>query len=237
MTRRPSHPALRTLLASLVLLLVLGSVGSARADIPLANQTNVSYTDPNGQGTTTYTLFYNLPQSVQVGTNLVVPFKLYVDNLTRLEGYVNSYNVTLTLSLGNGRQVTDVVGVSGSSAAENLGALQLHAGQGWGPVNFTLALTTSNTGLAQGQQVLGNATFNVYSQVYFNQPINDFRFQSSTAKAAYMAVQDGVPAGPETNYLGIGILVVGVLMLVASVAMRRRGPKAEAQTKKSAGAV
>lgn len=219
-----------------VIALLVAWASPAKAQSALSSQVPITYNDPSGQGTATYTIFYSMPQQAQVGSNLVVPFKLYVDNLTRLMNFLNDYNVTLSLSLHDGKQLSATEGVTGTEAANDLGALQLHTGQGWGPVNFTIPLTTSNTGLGQGQEVLVNASMTVLADIYFNQPVNTVRFGEATVSVGDMAIADGTPSGPQTNYLGIGLLGMGLVLVVVAVAVRERKAGGDA-AKKAPGSV
>lgn len=224
-------------MASLIVLaLLLAWPAPARAQSALTDQVGISYNDPNGQGLATYTIFYSMPQQAQVGTNLVIPMKLYVDNLTRLMTFLNDYNITLSLALNNGKQLSATQGISGSEAAENLGALQLHAGQGWGPVNFTVPLTPANTGLSQGQEALVNASMTVLVDMYFNQPVNAVRLEQTVLSVGYMTVADGTPSEAQTNYVGLGLLGIGVVMIIAAVATRKAKPRADV-AKKAPGSV
>jgi len=223
-----------------VLILVLGaSANAARGDTTLSSQVTLANVDPKGQGTGTFNVFYNLPQQVQVGTNVTVPIKLYVDNLTVLMSFLQDYNVSVSLSLSNGNQISGQVGVTAAEAATNLGALQLHAGQTWGPVNITLPLTPANTGLSPGQEVLANATLNLHTDVWFVQPVNGSRPESSQSHVGYAIITDGVPPGSQPNYVGLGLLAVGVIFVLGAVATRPKKTSLPGggATKKAPGSV
>src|SRR5207237_203328 len=96
--------------------------------------------------------------------------------------------VTVSVRLSNGRSVSGQAGVNSTQAAENLGAGQLHAGQEWGPVNVTLPLTQTNTGVGPGQEALGNATMRVDADVWFNQPINFYRRRTVVCAGVFESV-------------------------------------------------
>jgi hypothetical protein len=209
------------LAAIFVLVLVLSiSANAARGDTPLDGQLTLTNLDPNGNGKSTFTVFYHLPQQAEVGTSLTVPIKLYVDNLTGFMSFLQDYTVTVSLKLSNGRSISGQAGVNSTQAAEILGAGQLHAGQEWGPVNVTMPLTQTNTGLGPGQEALGNATMRVDADVWFNQPINSYRPEGNQSGIGYVLVSNGTPAGPEPNYTGIGLLVFGAILFAVSLVMR-----------------
>jgi hypothetical protein len=239
MSRSPKTIRGPTVFAALaVLALIMGaSANSARGDTALSSQLNLTNTDPDGQGTSAYSIFYNLPQQAQVGANLTVPFKLYVDNLTDLESFFISYNVTLTLSLSNGKQISTEQGITSTESTGNLGALELHAGQGWGPVNFTVPLTQANTGLSQGQELLGNASIAVIADVWYVQPVDDFRAQQNQSAVGYTVISNGTPSGGQLNYPGIALAAIGVVLVVVAVATRTRSPSSDKGLKKAPGSV
>jgi len=215
-----------TSIAALFILFLIVGIPAipARGDTPLDSQLTLTNVDPNGNGKSTFTVFYHLPQQAQVGTTLTVPIKLYVANLTGLMSFLQDYTVTVSLRLGNGRSISGQVGVNSTQAAENLGAGQLHAGQEWGPVNVTMPLTQSNTGVGPGQEALGNATMRVDADVWFNQPINFYRPEGNQSGIGYLLISNGPPSGPVPNYPGIALLGFGVVFLVVSFVMRRKGP-------------
>lgn len=236
MTKGLPTPALLAVFFVLVLILVAAAT-SASGDVALNAQVTLTCNDQYGQGTSTVTVFYGIPTNAQVGSNLTVPFKMSVVNLTRLMTFLSSYNVTIFLGLSNGKVVSGTVGVSGTQAAENLGSLQLHQGQAWGPINITLPLTQAKTGLSQGQEALANITLRVNEDIYYNQPINGFRqFQNQTS-IGYMIVANGTPAGPEPNYAGLALLGFGVILVAVSFVTRTKRPDAVAEKKASAGSV
>ncbi len=209
----------------LVMGLLVGTCASAaRGDTPLDGQVTVTNVDPNGNGKSTFTVYYHLPTQAQVGTSLTVPVKLYVADLTGLMSFLQDYTVQVTLNLNNGRVISGQVGVNSTQAAENLGAGQLHAGQEWGPANITMPLTQGNTGLASGQQALGNVTLRVDADVWFNQPINFFRPEGNQSGIGYVLISNGVPSGSVPNYAGFALLGTGVVLLAVSFVMRPRKP-------------
>jgi hypothetical protein len=215
-----------TILAALflVVLLVGTAASTARGDTPLDERLVLTNVDPNGNGVSTFTVFYHLPQQAQVGTTLTVPIKLYVDNMTKLMSFLQDYTVTVSLRLSTGKSISGQAGVNSTQAAENLGAGQLHAGQEWGPVNITLPLTQTNTGLSTGQEALGNATMRVDVDVWFNQPINFFRPEGNQSSIGYTLITNGTPSGPQPNYAGYGLLAFGVILVGVSILMRAKKP-------------
>jgi hypothetical protein len=238
---KPKSVKESSILASVfVVVLVVGiSADAARGDTPLDGQLTLTNVDPYGNGKSTYTIFYHLPQQAEVGTTLTVPIKLYVDNLTGFMSFLQDYTVTVSLKLSNGRSISGQAGVNSTQAAENLGAGQLHAGQEWGPMNITMPLTTSNTGLGAGQEALGNATLRVDDDVWFNQPIDSYRPEANQSGIGYVLISNGTPAGPEPNLVGISLLASGVILFAVSFVMRPKNPfrAGEAPPKKAPGSV
>jgi hypothetical protein len=224
---KPTNSTRETALLAVlfVLVLIVGmSAEAARGDTPLDRQVTLTNVDPDGQGKSAFTVFYHLPQQAQVGTTLTVPIKLYVANLTGLMSFLQDYKVTVSLSLNNGRSVSGQAEVNSTAAAENLGAGQLHAGQEWGPVNITIPLTQTNTGLGNGQQALGNSTMRVDADVWFNQPVNFYRPEGNQTNIGYVLISNGTPTGTEPNFVGISLLAVGIALVVISFVMRSKQP-------------
>jgi len=206
------------------ILVVAVTANAVRGETALDRQLTLTNQDPNGSGKSTFTVYYHLSQTAPVGTSLVVPVKLYVANLTGLMSFLQDYTVKVTFNLNNGKVIVGQAGVNSTQAAENLGAGQLHAGQEWGPANVTIPLTESNTGLAVGQQALGNVSMRVDVDVWFNQPINFFRPEGNQSNVGYVVVSDGTPSGPAPNYVGLVLLGLGVIILAVSVIGRRLSP-------------
>lgn len=183
---------------------------------------------PNGQGASTITVSYGLPQRAQVGSNLTVPLSLSVDNLTGLMAYFQGYNVSVRLALSNGRSLSGTAGVSTGGSGSN--EAPLHAGQSWGPVNVTIPLDGANTGLGEGQQALGNVTLQVAAVVWLGRPVNSSTVLLFKGNMGYTLVANGKPTGERPNVVGLALLVAGIAILTAAVAWRRpkRPPSAAA---------
>lgn len=160
---------------------------------------------------------------------MTVPIKLYVANLTGLMSFLQDYTVTISLTLGNGKTLSGQASVNSTAAAENLGAGQLHSGQEWGPVNVTLALTQSNTGLGNGQEALAVATLRVDADVWFNQPVNFYRPQGNQTSIGSVLISNGTPSGAMPNYPGFVLLGLGVALVAVSFVMRSKKPSSSAE--------
>jgi len=213
------------LAAAFVLLLIVGaSASAARGDTALSSKLTLTNVDPNGQGVSTFTVYYHLPQQVQVGTNLTVPVYLYVDNLTKLMSFLLDYSVQVSLTLSNGKEISGHAGVNSTNAADNFGALQLHAGESWGPTNITMPMTQTNTGLSQGQEALGNATMTVDADVWFNEPVNFYRPEVNQSSIGNVVLANGTPSGPQPNYAGFALVGFGVILVAVTVGIRPKKP-------------
>jgi hypothetical protein len=221
-------PIPSVVLALLILvILVLGAgAGATRGSPTLGSQSTFTNNDPSGQGVSTLTVFYELPQHVQVGDNLTVPIELRVDNLTGAMAYLQDYNLSIALALSDGRHISGQVGVTPKEAASNASALQLRAGEVWGILNLTVPLTPATTGLSQGREVLGNATLSVRADVWFDSPVNAAKPEEDQSPIGYLLIQDGTPAGPQPNFVGFALVAAGAILLATSlVVSRRRKPK------------
>src|SRR6267143_1720544 len=100
-----------------ILALILGiTFIAARGDTPLDSQVILTNVDPNGNGKSTFTVFYHLPKQAEVGTTLTVPINRYVANLTGLMSFLQDYTVTVSLRLSNGRSVSGQAGIDATQA-------------------------------------------------------------------------------------------------------------------------
>ena len=202
------------------MLILLAPLNSTLGNTLLSSQIGLTYNDPSGQGQSVFTLFYSIPQQVQVGSNLTIPIKLFVDNLTSLEVELLDYNVTI--SLGLQREAT--IGNDGGQRERSRRQPRrtpVACRDGVGAGHVTMPLTTSNTGLGQGQEALANTTVAVLADVYFNQPANTVRFQEAQARLGYSIIADGNVSSTQTNYVGLAVFAIGVVLLVAAVVTRK----------------
>lgn len=178
---------------------------------------------PDGQGASTITVSYSLPQRAQVGSSLTVPLKLVVDNLTGVMAYLQGYNVTVRLSLSTGRSLSGTAGVPAGGPGGN--GTVLHSGQSWGPVNVTIPLSVADTGLSDGQEALGNATLEVVAVAWLGEPPGSSTVVRSQGSMGYTLVAYGNPPGERPNLLGLALLGGGVATLLTAVALRKRAPR------------
>ncbi|MDG7005763.1 MAG: hypothetical protein JRM86_02390 [Nitrososphaerota archaeon] len=208
---------------------------------PVTGQLTFTGQAPNGQGTSTITVSYSLPTQAEVGSNLTVQVRLVVDSLTGITSYLEDYNVSVSLSLSTGRVVSGGAGVTAVESASN-GTLLLRAGQAWGPVDVSIPLTGASTGLAEGQEALGNATLTVGAGVWLGEPVGSALAVGSEAHIGYALVSAGSPSAGEPNLVGLGTLAAGIALLLAAVAWRaprrsRAGPESSDQRGRPPGAV
>ena len=215
-------PPILLVLFTLVILVLGAGAGAARGSPTLGSQSTFTNNDPSGQGVSTLTVFYELPQHVQVGDNLTVPIELRVDNLTGAMTYLQDYNLSIALTLSDGRHISGQVGVTPEEAASNASALQLRAGEAWGVLNLTVPLTPASTGLSQGREVLGNATLSVRADVWFDSPVNAAKPEEDQTPIGYLLIEDGTPAGPQPNFFGFALVAAGAILLATSLLVSRR---------------
>jgi hypothetical protein len=207
--------------ALLIITLIVGAAASAARGAPsLGSQATFADNDPSGYGESTFTVLYSLPHQVQVGTNLTVPIELMVDNLTKLMAFVQDYEISISLALSDGKQLSGQVGVTQEESGTNA-SLQLHTGQEWGVTNITLPLTPESTGLSQGQEVLGNATLTLRADIWFDPPVNAARPEENQSRIGYVLIASGVHAGPQPNFFGFALVALGAILLVIALVVTR----------------
>jgi hypothetical protein len=219
----------------LMLTLIVGEAANAARGAPIpGSQATFADNDPSGDGESTFTVLYSLPHQVQVGTNLTVPIELMVDNLTKLMAFVQDYEVSISLALSDGKQLSGQAGVTQEESTTNA-SLQLRTGQEWGVTNITVPLTPESTGLSQGQEVLGNATLTLRADVWFDSPVNAARPEDNQSRIGYVLIASGVPAGPQPNFVGFALVALGAVLLVIALVVTRGKKDSESEAEPSEG--
>src|SRR5205807_6067042 len=127
--------------------------------------------------------------------------------------YVNQYMLHVSLAIETQPVLTGDV-------ASNQNSSHLYPGSTWGPLNVTIPLTESNTGLVKGQSVNATTIIAVQDQIWYGGKIGVWITEPPMqGTAGSFVIQDGVTTdststtGQSTvpNYLPYGLLAVGVV--------------------------
>lgn len=108
------------------------------------------------------TVSYNASAEAVVGGNLTVTAMVSVDNLTGAENYLRDYVLVATL-LSDDRSVNTSVGSPTPTQR------YLYPGARWGPLNLSIPLTQTDTGLFPGRTVNASLTLSLITDVSYVQ--------------------------------------------------------------------
>lgn len=218
--RADLFPALGTVLLMFLLAPAVGAfadVQSTSGAVQLGN--SLQY------GSTSYTVRYSYPSTVQVGTNLTITVTLHVDSLTGLVEYVTNYGIVAGVFVGDQRLEGSV------SSGQN--STFLYPGSSWGPYNITIPLTANNTGLIEGSLANGTVSLTLGDTVYYgSQQLNVYVTEPPMQGAAgSLVIQNAVRStvtsttapGPGHDYFPYAFMVIaGVVLILGSVFWPRK---------------
>lgn len=195
------------LVASAFALVLLGST-TAAAFTPLsAGSVHLSTTASYGGGA--YTVEYDVPASAAVGTNLTIPVKLTVNDLTGMNSYILRYFILVTVYIDLTHVLTGKVG-------EPTGAQALYAGGHWGPYNVTIPLTENNTGIPPGKAINATVAVALQDQMWVAYPYDyNFPEASQQGPAGFIIIHNGeVSSFSLYDYLPYAALAGGAVLAV-----------------------
>ncbi len=206
------------------------------AQRPLSGSFVSSYIDDSfgkNVGNGTYTVSYNFPSVLSLGSNLTGQVSLQVNQLNGLQVYVEEYQITVEVAVPNGQGTTAVVG----------GSAPLYPGAIWGPENVTIPITQQAIGSVSGSvnasvsivlattvlvQILGNAPGGLErvhsdSQLVGNITINAIQNPGNAGR--------GLGFGSGVGFLPYLIVVAGVIIVSAGIFLPRLFPEKRRQSK------
>jgi hypothetical protein len=196
-------------------------------------------------GTTSYTISYSYPSTVQVGTNMNMTLTMRVNSLTGLVEYTTTYSLLVIVFIGSNQVVGNVTAPNGSPF--------LYPGSDWGPNNVTIPITAANTGLTAGQT--GNASVSIIlnDYIFYGGAVTYYSTEppmtggggtfivqdavqtsssassSSAGSSTSTSSTGGSPANGTQNYLPYVLLGAGAVLLIGAIVLPR-GPRPVAAT-------
>src|SRR5271169_4530523 len=220
---RPS--GLRGLLPAFLAAILLIPVLGAHAAVQDTSGT-VQVGNSLQYGTTSYSVKYSYPSTIDVGSNLTISVTLHVNAFSGLVEYVTDYKLAAEVFIGGEALQGSVAGSQNASF--------LYPGSSWGPNNVTIPLTAADTGLATGKSANATLCVTLPDSVYYGgQQLNVYVTEPAMqGEAGGLLIQNPVTStstsstvsgGAQTFLPYVILLVAGAAMMVGA-ALWPRGP-------------
>jgi hypothetical protein len=197
----------------MILLFEFNGVWAAPAQV--SGLTQSSYKSQYGQ--TTYSIDYEYPSSVSVGSNLTVQVTEHVVNMSGLEDYLSNYRLVVSVSV-------DAYHVLQGSVTGSIAGPRLYPGSRWGPIEIEIPVTEANTGLTRGMSINASVGFSIQDQAWYANPVGTYLPELSQAAGGQVRIIDPTPdqvAQASPNYLAYLLLGVGAVIVVVMLGLRR----------------
>jgi hypothetical protein len=155
-----------------------------------------------GNGTLTVT--YLFPSIVSVGSNLTGGVSLQINQLNGLQEFLTIYEISVLLTLPNGRGLTQYVSSTG----------QLYPGAIWNPSNLTILVTQENTGLASGQAVNASVSIRLDTTTAVGFPVYEYHPHTDAKAIGEITIANGrtVGTGGDQGNSGLALYLPYVLV-------------------------
>ncbi len=180
-----------------------------------------NYVVPSTQGTSSYTVVWSYPSSVTVGQKLNVTATLFLDGLTGLKLFADTYLLSAFVDLP-GRAFVGENNVSsyfGCGLPKGCGSPHIYPGGHWGPENISIVIGNPPGGLGPSG---ATATVSVgfVTTVWYDAPTSqDYQESGSRVVGNITIVPASGSAGPDTLPYFAGFValggVIGPLVLYA----------------------
>jgi len=169
-------------------------------------------------GVSNYTIRYNYPPRINIGSNLVVTATLEINAMSGLKLYLRHYRFDAFVFV-NGNLV------SGATNASDPFASPLYAGSHWGPRELVMPINSTIMGTKPAEIILGNVTLSFLGDVYHDLPKSSFGSESGRSTIGTVSIID--PRGqPSITFEEVALATVVILVVVTGYLIsKRRGSK------------
>lgn len=171
--------------AILGLLLAVSLIVSA-APNPTHGQTtpssgSFSVVVPGSRGTSSYTVIWSYPSSVTVGQKFNVSATLYVNGLTGLKLFVDTYFLTVAVEVPGKAFVAsgNVSSAYGCDRPQGCGSPHIYPGEHWGPENISLTVTNPSGFIPSGNSI-ATVSFGFVTTVWYDAPASQDNQESGS---------------------------------------------------------
>jgi hypothetical protein len=171
-------------------------------------------TVPGSRGTSSYTVIWSYPTSVEWGKKVNVSATLYVDGLTGLKLFVDTYVLSAFVDLpgkgfvGQG----NVSSFLGCDRPKGCGSPLIYPGGHWGPENISLQIGNPGSPGPQGES---NASVSVgfLTTVWYDAPVSlDYQESGSKVVGNLTVVPSGNNGAPASPLAFVGFVAFGGVM-------------------------
>lgn len=223
--RRGYRATPRRFLPALLIMILLIPAQGVRAVGPLVSG-STQMGNSLEYGTTLYSVDYQYPSTVQVGSNLSIALTLHVVAMTGIVEYAAEQRIIVHVFLASQAPLN-------GSIITPSGAEYLYPGSTWGPNNVTIPLTESNTGLAKGASVNASVSITLQDEVWYGVPLSFITTEPAMeGQGGSLIIQNQVPSnngsasGGSTfqTYLPYALLASGAVLMLFAVVLPR-GPR------------
>jgi hypothetical protein len=187
---------------------------------------------PSSQGTSSYTVVWSYPASVEWGKAVNFSASLFVDTLTGLKLFVDTYELSAFVDLpgkgfvGQGNVTSNI----GCDRPKGCGSPLIYPGAHWGPENMTLQI--GSPGSASPQEVTNaSVSFGFLTTVWYDSPVlHDYQDSGSKVVGNLTITPSGnAPAGSPLAFVGfvaLGGFMGPIVVYAISRGVRRPSRKA-----------
>ena len=151
---------------------------------------------PGSRGTSSYTVDWSYPSSVTVGQKFNVSATLFVDGLTGLKLFVDTYFLTSLMELPGKAFVAsgNVSSAYGCDRPQGCGSPHIYPGEHWGPENISLTVTNPSNVIPSGNSI-ATVSFGFVTTVWYDAPASqDYQEAGSQIAGNITLVNSGNPS-------------------------------------------
>ncbi len=217
-----SHSSLEKVLLVLIASSMVLSGVSVQALGP--NESGTTHLSSSGAyGSSYFTVNYQYQSTVSTGSNLVVSLTLHVDSITGQEAYILNYEFVVTVYVDLSHVLKAAVGEV--NLANNTGQGRvLYPGAHWGPVNVTLPVSSSNTGIPTGQLKNANVSITLNFEAWIGTPYDYDLPEGAQASAGAVQINGGTNSGSNLPAYALVAGGVGIAIAVLVLSRNRKLP-------------
>jgi hypothetical protein len=169
---------------------------------------------PGSQGTSSYTVVWSYPASVSAGERLNVSATLYVNGLTGLKLFVDTYILSVFVEfpgkgfIGEGNASS----FYGCDRPMGCGSPHIYPGGHWGPETISVPLGSSSVPIPQGSST-ATVTIGFVTSVWYDAPVSlDYQESGSQVVGNLTVISNGGPAASGSLLSFAGFVAFGGVM-------------------------
>ena len=171
-------------------------------------------------GNATYTVYYEFPSSLSVGSNFTAQVSLQITGLSGLEEYLTNYELSVVLGLPSGQ------GLSQYQSNDS----PIFPGAIWGPRNITIPITRNDVILSVGQSANASVTIRMSTTVQVGYPLQTHVTHTNAKAVGSVTITNGpnggtATAGSNSVYFSYATVGIGSVLVLVAVVFPRLFPE------------